>query len=103
MKALLYVRTAHQDKYAEQSQLEQLRRHADRLGYEIVGEIIESGVSGTTLDRAGIHQMEDEVSRRNIDFVLAVKHSRIARRLEDYLALEAVLRSHGTVLTYTQV
>lgn len=103
MKALLYVRTAHQDNYAEQSQLEQLRRYADGHSYEIVGEIIESGVNGMTLDRVGIHQMVDEVSRHNIDLVLAVKHSRIARRLEDYLALEATLHRYGTSLAFTLV
>lgn len=98
MTAILYIRCRNPDAHGEQSQLEELRTHAHRQGYEIVDEIIETDTSGLTLDRIGIRQMFDEVRRKKIDLVLAVNHSRIARRAEDYCKLEHILREHGTVL-----
>lgn len=102
MKVILYIRCANQDAYAEQHQLKQLRSYANRQGYEIVKEIIETDRKGTTLDRSGIHEMVNEVSKGSIDLVLALNHSRLARRLEDYLKLEDALREHGTLVVLLQ-
>lgn len=98
MNALLYVRCANPDKAAEQSQLNQLRTFAHQKGYDIAGEIVESGVKGLTLERPGIRQMIDMVSKKGVDLVLAVNHSRIARSFKDYLALERTLREQGVLI-----
>lgn len=98
MTVILYIRCRNPDAHGEQTQLEQLRNYAHKQGYEIVEEIIETDTSGLTLARIGIRQMVDIVRSNKIDLVLAVNHSRIARRAEDYCKLERTLREHGTVL-----
>lgn len=98
MKALLYVRCANPDKAAEQSQFNQLRTFANQKGYDIAGEIVESGVKGLTLERPGIPQMLEMVSEKGIDLVLAVNYSRFARSHMHTLKLEALLRSKGALV-----
>lgn len=98
MKALLFVRSSKQNEAAEQSQLDQLRSFAKHQGYDIAGEIVESGVEGLTLDRSGIRQMIEMVSDKGVDLVLAVSHSRFARSTMHKLALETLLRSKGAVV-----
>lgn len=98
MNALLYVRCAKPDKAAEQSQLNQLRTFAHQKGYDIAGEIVESGVKGLTLERPGIRQMIDMVSKKGVDLVLTVNYSRLARSHMHTLELEALLRSKGALV-----
>jgi len=87
-RAALYCRVAsssHQDAQAIFTQRLMLREFAEQQGFEIVGEYLESGISGHTLDRPIFMQMEQAIKASEVDTVIVRCISRISR---NYLLTE---------------
>ncbi len=81
--ALLYCRvsTAEQVEkgYSLAQQLEALREHANREGYEILEEVTDPGQSGASLVRPGLDRARDLVAEGGVSVVLAQDADRITR------------------------
>ena len=88
----IYARVSsdHQEKeHTIGSQLDALRLYAQDKGYGVVGEYLDDGFSGATLERPGLDRLRDAISSGELD--LAVFHSpdRLARKVVyQYLILE---------------
>lgn len=72
------VATEAQAQDALETQKKILRTYAERLGEKIVAEVSDVG-SGTSLYRPGIQELLRLAERHEVDMVLAVDPSRVAR------------------------
>ena len=82
-RAILYARvsTAEQARsgYSLAQQIEALRQHAGREGYEVLEEVLDPGQSGASLERPGMDRVRDLVAAGGVSVVLAQDRDRIAR------------------------
>lgn len=78
-RVALYARVSTLDKGQDpETQLRPLREYADRRGFEITGEYIDTA-SGTTEDRTQYKLMLAAARKRRIDVVLVWRYDRFAR------------------------
>ena len=79
-----------------QAQLDALRAYAKKNGYEIAGEYIDNGVSGTLLDeRDELQRLLDDVRSGKIDLLGFTKLDRYFRNLKHYLNTQEVLDEYN--------
>lgn len=77
MRAALYARVSTTDQHAE-AQLETLRDHAARQGWEAV-EHVDVGQSGSKAARPALDAMLEDVHRRRVDAVVVTKLESLAK------------------------
>ncbi len=73
VRTAIYARVSSDRQEQEQtiqSQLEALRSYAWDKGYEVVGEYLDDGVSGATLERPGLDQVRDQLTTADFEVVL---------------------------------
>ena len=82
-KVCLYCRvsTTHQ---TSENQLRELRAVAERMGYEIVSEFIDNGISGakSRKDRPALDEMMKMATHRKFDMVMCWSIDRLGRSLQ---------------------
>jgi site-specific DNA recombinase len=102
MKVMMYCRVASpgQAEVDALGQQEQgLRAFAKAQGHEIVGCVCETA-TGMSLERPGIQTLQTMAAGGEMDAVLALSLSRLARNTLDLLTLGKTLQAHGVgVLT----
>ena len=89
-KSILYARVST-DEQAEKGhsiphQLEECRRYANRLGFQVVKEIVDNK-SGASLDRPGFALLESMLSNGEADAIIAYTSDRISRNYYEYVPL----------------
>ena len=98
--AVLYARvsTAEQARsgYSLAQQLEALREHAAREGYEVLEEVQHPGQSGASLERPGMDRVRDLVAAGGVAVVLAQDRDRFAREPAYHYLLKREFEEHGT-------
>jgi putative DNA-invertase from lambdoid prophage Rac len=93
MKAPLYTRVSTSDQNCE-LQLRDLREHASRQGYEIVGTYQDT-ISGAKSRRPELNRLMDDATARKFDSLLVWKLDRFGRSLVDCLNNIQTLESCG--------
>jgi site-specific DNA recombinase len=97
---ILYVRVSTEEQaksgYSLAQQLEVLRTHANREGYEILAEVEDRGQSGATLDRPGLDRVRDLVAAGGVSMVLAQDRDRFAREPAYHYLLRREFEEHCT-------
>ncbi len=92
----LYARVStsngHQDP---EMQLRELREYAGRRGWEIAGEYIDHGVSGSKESRPELNRLMTDAHRRRFDAVLVWKIDRFGRSLKHLVNALADLGAYG--------
>jgi DNA invertase Pin-like site-specific DNA recombinase len=91
MRAATYARvsTANNGQSPEM-QLRELREYCQRRGWEIAGEYVDVGISGSKEKRPQLDRLMAEAHRRRFDVVIVWKFDRFARSVSHLLrALEA--------------
>ena len=98
-RVALYARVST-DKQSTANQLLELRQAAERLGWEVVGEFIDHGISGAKgrKDRPKLDALLKGVARKEFDVVAAWSVDRLGRSLVDLVALLQELHSTGVDL-----
>jgi site-specific DNA recombinase len=87
------------------AQRESCRRKAEQMGVDVVEEYVEPGRSGTRMDqRPAFQEMLDRIrSRRDVDYVIVYKLSRMNRnRVDDALVLTALRKYKVTLVSATE-
>src|SRR5215204_1657013 len=99
-RAILYARVSTDEQarsgFSLAQQLEVLREHAARRGYEILEEVSDPGQSGASLERAGLDRIRDLVAAGGVYVVLAQDRDRIAREPAYHYLLRREFEEHGT-------
>lgn len=78
MNVAIYTRVST-DKQDAENQLPQLREFAAKQGWTVVREYCDHAETGTKSDRAALHQMFDDASRKRFDLVLFWALDRLSR------------------------
>ena len=99
--ALVYARVSThgqaEDGTSLQTQVEACQRWATQNGYTVVKAITDD-VSGSTLKRAGLDEVRDIVSRKEVQAVIIYKLDRLSRETSHTLTLFAEFKRHGVDL-----
>ena len=96
MRTALYARVSTSDKGQDpEMQLRELREHCQRRGWEIVGEYVDVGVSGSKDSRPQLNRLLAAAHRRQCDAVLVWKLDRFGRSLKHLVNALAEFESLG--------
>ena len=96
MRTALYARVSTSDKGQDpQMQLRELREHCQRRGWEIVGEYVDVGVSGSKDSRPELNKLVADAHRRKLDAILVWKLDRFGRSLKHLVNSLAEFESLG--------
>ena len=102
-KVAIYARVST-DKQTCENQLIELRAVAERGGYTIVQEFIDSGISGAKgrADRPALDAMMKAASQRKFDLILVWSIDRLGRSLQNLVELLNDLQSMKVDLMFIQ-
>lgn len=76
-------------------QLDELRQVASQRGWNVVGEFVDAGVSGTKTSRPGLDRMLGEAHAGRLDIVAVWKLDRLGRSLQHVLTVLDQLTGQG--------
>jgi len=98
-RVALYARVSTDRQFTD-NQLLELRQVAERLGWEVVSEFVDHGISGAKgrQDRPQLDAMLKGVARKDFDAVAAWSVDRLGRSLVDLVGLLQELHSTGVDL-----
>src|SRR6266851_1900090 len=90
MRVAIYARVSTSNNGQDPSmQTRELREYAERRGWTVAGEYVDSGVSGTKEKREALDRLMADAHRRKFDVVAVWKFDRFARSVSHLLrALE---------------
>src|SRR6266436_3369417 len=95
MKTALYARVSTSDRQDPEMQLRELREHCQRRGWEIIGEYVDVGISGSKDSRPELNRLIADAHRRKLDAVLVWKLDRFGRSLKHLVNALAEFESLG--------
>jgi DNA invertase Pin-like site-specific DNA recombinase len=102
-RAAIYARVST-DTQTVENQIRELRRIAERRGWEVVEVYTDAGISGAKdrSQRPGLDRMLKDAGRRNFDVVMAWAIDRVGRSLIDLLGTIQHLEAVGVDLYLDQ-
>lgn len=97
-RVALYCRVSS-DRQAKEgdsinAQLEALRKYANENRYDVIGEYIDDGISGTKDKRDELQRLLDAVKADRVDLILFTKLDRWFRSIRHYVNTQALLDAH---------
>jgi len=81
MKAFLYARVSTANGQNPEMQLGELRDYCSRRGFDIAGEFVDAGISGSKERRPQLDAMLTACRKRRTDAVVVYRYDRFARSL----------------------
>ena len=102
-RVALYARVSTVSQTTE-NQLLELRQTASRMGYTIVTEFVDNGISGAKgrCDRPALDQMLKQATQRRFDMILCWDISRLGRSLQNLVEILTDLQSMKIDLFFQQ-
>jgi site-specific DNA recombinase len=103
MRTALYARVSTEDQtknYSIPSQLETMRQFAVEHGYEIVGEFVDEGISGTILDRPALSNLREHAREKLVDSIIVYDPDRLSRKLAHLMVLADEFERYGIQLYF---
>jgi DNA invertase Pin-like site-specific DNA recombinase len=89
VRAGMYARVSTLNGQDPEMQLNELREYALRRGWQVIGEYVDTGISGTKDSRPELNRLMTEAHKRRFDVVCVWKFDRFARSTSHLLrALE---------------
>lgn len=95
MRVGLYARCSTHNGQDPELQMSELREYASRRGWEVAGEFVDAGVSGSRDRRPQLDALMDLARRRKVDAILSWKLDRWGRSLKHLVNSLAELESLG--------
>ena len=99
-KAAVYIRVAHADDMAMETQTEMVMRFANAEGYTVSDCYSDNGENGNTLDRPEMKRLISDIYSGKIKTIIAKDTTRLARDLLSRMKFLNEMREYGvTVIT----
>ena len=108
MRAVIYLRVSTceqvekgegEEGFSIPAQREACVRHVGAQGWELVDEYVDRGESARSADRPALQQMLQRIAEQSdVDAVVVHKVDRLARNLEDHVAIRALFRRRNVAL-----
>src|ERR1022692_3043232 len=95
MRVALYARVSTVNGQSPEMQLAELREYASRRGWEVFGEYVDLGISGSKESRPELNRLMADAHKRHFDVVLCWKVDRFGRSLKHLVNALADLDSYG--------
>lgn len=95
MRVALYARVSTLNGQNPETQLIELREYASRRGWEIAGEYVDAGVSGSKDSRPSLNRLMAHAHQRRFDGILVWKLDRFGRSLKHLVTTLAELEALG--------
>jgi site-specific DNA recombinase len=105
MNALIYLRVSTKEQaakgdsdegYSIPAQREACLRHCAEKGWNVSDEFVDAGESARSADRPNLKAMLARIAEGDIGAVVVHKIDRLARNIEDHVAIRAGLRKAGS-------
>jgi DNA invertase Pin-like site-specific DNA recombinase len=94
-RVALYARVSTLAGQSPEMQLVELREYAGRRGWNVVGEYVDHGVSGTKESRTALNRLMADAKQRKFDVIAVWKIDRFGRSLRHLVNSLAELESLG--------
>lgn len=105
LKAIIYARVSTEEQakfnFSLENQVEVCKKWIADRGFELVAEpFIDAGESAKTMNRTALTKLLEycRTHKDKIDLVLIYKIDRLARNLQDHMAIKAILSQNGASL-----
>ena len=99
MRVAIYARVSTANgQQSPEMQLRELREYADRRGWQITCEYVDTGISGSKERRPELDRLMQDARRRKFDAVLCWKLDRVGRSLKHLVNLLAELEALDVAL-----
>ena len=95
MRVAVYARVSTTNGQSPEMQLSDLREYASRRGWEVFGEYVDNGVSGSRESRPELNRLMADAHTRRFDVVLCLKIDRFGRSLRHLVNALADLNAYG--------
>ena len=92
-KVALYARVSCANGQSPEMQVAELREYAARRGWNVVGEYVDKGISGTKENRPELDCLWSDCRKGKVDAVVVYRYDRFARSLAP--VSECARRIHG--------
>jgi len=98
LRVVLYARVST-DMQAEEghsidAQLHEMREFVALRGWQIIGELIDPGASGSSMNRPGLQALLQAVENKETDVILVHETSRLSRSIFDTFRIFEILGQH---------
>ena len=101
MKVAIYARVSTANNGQDPTmQTRELREYAVRRGWDVAGEYVDVGVSGTKEKRPELDRLMSEAHRRRFDAVIVWKFDRFARSVSHLLRALETFRAHRVCFVF---
>jgi site-specific DNA recombinase len=107
MDAVIYLRVSTKEQaakgdaeegYSIPAQREACLRYIAERGWNVADEFVDAGESARTADRPALKQMLRQLAEGGVGAVVVHKIDRLARSMEDHVAIRAAFRRSGVQL-----
>ncbi|HZC21839.1 MAG TPA: recombinase family protein, partial [Candidatus Binatia bacterium] len=95
MRVALYARVSTLNGQHPEMQLAELREYASRRGWNVAGEYVDEGISGSKESRPQLNRLMGDVHQRKFEIVLVWKIDRFGRSLKHLVNALADLDAYG--------
>jgi DNA invertase Pin-like site-specific DNA recombinase len=95
MRVALYARVSTLNGQNPETQLLELREYASRRGWEVIGEYVDAGVSGSKDSRPSLNRMMSHAHQRRFDGIVVWKLDRFGRSLKHLVTAISELEALG--------
>lgn len=95
MRCALYCRVSTTNGQDPEMQARELREYLARRGWELAGEYVDIGISGTKEKRPELDRLMADAHRRRFDAVIVWKFDRMARSVSHLLRVLETLHALG--------
>ncbi len=96
MRVAIYARVSTSNNgQSPEMQLRELREYCERRGWQVAGEYVDAGVSGSKDSRPELNRLTADAHRRRFDAVVVWKFDRFARSVSHLLRALDMFRALG--------
>lgn len=95
MKAVAYARVSTHNGQDPMLQIRELREYVQRRGWDLAGEYVDQGISGSKERRPALDSLLADAKRRRFDAVVVYRYDRFARSLRHLVNALEDFRSLG--------
>lgn len=95
MRAAIYARVSTNHGQAPEMQTREVREYLDRRGWQLAGEYVDVGISGSKEKRPELDRLMSDAHKRRFDVVAVWKFDRFARSVSHLLRALETFQSLG--------
>ena len=94
-RAAIYARVSTHNGQNPEMQLNEVRAYCERRGWQVAGEYVDTGISGSKEHRPALDRLLSDCRKRRVDAVVVYRYDRFARSVRQLVNALEEFRSLG--------